>query len=83
MTVDPEMRAEFEAQQKSGPMSALLGGGGGAKKESGFDMAEYLSGSGGSKTTSSVSGKAIEGGKPTEGNGNTQRVPKSSKTKKI
>ncbi|KAF7542296.1 hypothetical protein G7046_g10182 [Stylonectria norvegica] len=45
--MDPEMRAEFEAQQKSGPMAALTGGGQPGKNPlQDFDMAAYLAGSG-------------------------------------
>lgn len=45
--MDPELRAEFEAHQKQGPMSAVMGGGqGGADNPLGnFDMAAYLAGS--------------------------------------
>lgn len=48
--VDPEMRAEFEAQQKSNPMSSLMGGGGGGGPAApnpmgSFDMASFLAGS--------------------------------------
>lgn len=58
--MDPELRAEFEAQQKSGPMSAVMGGGqGGADNNplGNFDMAAYLAGSG-KKDTGSGSGSA-------------------------
>ncbi|KAF7551318.1 hypothetical protein G7Z17_g5116 [Cylindrodendrum hubeiense] len=61
--MDPEMRAEFEAQQKKGPMAALSGGGGGASESplGGFDMASYLAGSGkkdsGSGSASPSTGK--------------------------
>lgn len=47
--MDPEVRAEFEARQKSSPMSAMLGGGGGGKDANpitNFDMAAFLAGSG-------------------------------------
>ncbi|KAI9170963.1 ER membrane protein complex subunit [Paramyrothecium foliicola] len=46
--MDPEMRAEFEARQKEGPISGLMGGGGGQQAQSplgNFDMAAYLAGS--------------------------------------
>ncbi|KPM34481.1 hypothetical protein AK830_g12095 [Neonectria ditissima] len=45
--MDPELRAEFEAHQKQGPMSAVMGGGqSGADNPLGnFDMAAYLAGS--------------------------------------
>ncbi|KAH6999989.1 hypothetical protein EDB80DRAFT_725995 [Ilyonectria destructans] len=58
--MDPELRAEFEAQQKSGPISAVMGGGqGGADNNplGNFDMAAYLAGSG-KKDTGSGSGSA-------------------------
>ncbi|KAL8381128.1 hypothetical protein RB595_005421 [Gaeumannomyces hyphopodioides] len=41
--MDPEVRAEFEARQKSNPMSSVLGGGG--QPGGGFDMAAFLAGS--------------------------------------
>ncbi|KYK61726.1 hypothetical protein DCS_02869 [Drechmeria coniospora] len=50
-SMDPEMKAEFEAQQRKGPMAALMGGAassGGAPGQNplgDFDMAAYLSGS--------------------------------------
>ncbi|TLS28072.1 hypothetical protein PpBr36_01831 [Pyricularia pennisetigena] len=46
--MDPEVRAEFEARQKSSPMNAMLGGGGGkdASPLANFDMAAFLAGSG-------------------------------------
>jgi ER membrane protein complex subunit 7 len=43
--VDPEMKAEFEARQKAGPMGMMAGG---AQQESplgNFDMAGFLAGS--------------------------------------
>lgn len=48
--MDPEIKAEFEARQKEGPMSSLMGGGaggaGGQQNPIGdFDMAAYLAGS--------------------------------------
>ncbi|KAK7413576.1 hypothetical protein QQX98_007511 [Neonectria punicea] len=45
--MDPELRAEFEAHQKQGPMSAVMGGGqsGGDNPLGNFDMAAYLAGS--------------------------------------
>lgn len=60
--MDPEMRAEFEAQQKSNPMSSLMGGGGGAAAANpmgSFDMASFLAGS-----------KKDEGGAPAVEGGN-------------
>lgn len=48
-TVDPEMREEWEKNQKSSTMNNLLGGGGGAQPAanpmSNFDMAAFLAGS--------------------------------------
>lgn len=44
-TVDPEMRAEFEEQQRKGPMSAITGGQQPASSLSNFDMAAFLAGS--------------------------------------
>jgi hypothetical protein len=44
--MDPEMRAEFEAQQKSGGISNMMRGGEPAANPLGnFDMAAYLAGS--------------------------------------
>ncbi|EPE08766.1 hypothetical protein F503_04353 [Ophiostoma piceae UAMH 11346] len=52
-SMDPEMKAEFEARQKQPSMGSLLGGGaggpGGAAPGAGFDMAAYLAGSGDKK----------------------------------
>ncbi|CAG9938822.1 unnamed protein product, partial [Clonostachys rosea f. rosea IK726] len=42
--MDPEMKAEFEARQAEGPLSALMGGGG-SRDQGSFDMAGYLAGS--------------------------------------
>ncbi|KAI1135291.1 hypothetical protein F5Y05DRAFT_177650 [Hypoxylon sp. FL0543] len=49
--MDPEMRAEWEEQQKKGPMSSLMGGGqqAGANPMGNFDMAAYLAGQGSKK----------------------------------
>ncbi|KAI0096519.1 hypothetical protein F4814DRAFT_434959 [Daldinia grandis] len=51
--MDPEMRAEWEEQQKNSPMSSLMGGGGGAPSGANpmgnFDMAAYLAGQGSKK----------------------------------
>jgi hypothetical protein len=71
--MDPEMRAEFEASQKSNPMAALLGGGGGGGQGGGFDMAEYLSGAGASK-----SGGGGDGGN-NGGGGGTQKGKNKAK----
>ncbi|KAM5342930.1 hypothetical protein ACJ41O_013896 [Fusarium nematophilum] len=44
--MDPEMRAEFEAHQKSSPMNAVMGGQASGENPLGnFDMAAYLAGS--------------------------------------
>ncbi|KAK8039173.1 hypothetical protein PG993_007584 [Apiospora rasikravindrae] len=45
--MDPEMRAEFEEQQKNNPMASLMGGGGqqAANPMGNFDMAAFLAGS--------------------------------------
>ncbi|KAK8086964.1 hypothetical protein PG994_001938 [Apiospora phragmitis] len=45
--MDPEMRAEFEEQQKNNPMANLMGGGGqqAANPMGNFDMAAFLAGS--------------------------------------
>ncbi|KAJ2906893.1 hypothetical protein MKZ38_009756 [Zalerion maritima] len=46
--MDPEMRAEFEEQQKKGPMAAMMGGASGQQQAASplgdFDLASYLSG---------------------------------------
>lgn len=58
--MDPEMKAEYEEMQKSGPMGsigkALQGGGGGGGKASDFDLAGFLAGSQTSKSTGTESG---------------------------
>jgi hypothetical protein len=43
--VDPDMKAEFEARQREGPMAAL-GGGQQQNPLGNFDMAAFLAGSG-------------------------------------
>ncbi|KAI5863406.1 hypothetical protein GGS23DRAFT_621052 [Durotheca rogersii] len=53
--MDPEMRAEWEAQQRKNPMNSIMGGGGsggGAGGAGSFDMAAYLAGqnAGGAKS---------------------------------
>ncbi|KAI2632001.1 hypothetical protein GGR54DRAFT_12515 [Hypoxylon sp. NC1633] len=60
--MDPEMRAEWEEQQKKNPMGSLMGGGQapGANPMGNFDMAAYLAGQG--------SGKKDEG-EPNTGGG--------------
>lgn len=52
LTVDPEMKAEYEERQKKNPMNSLLGGASGGQAPTpmgNFDMAAYLAGSGQSK----------------------------------
>ena len=51
LAVDPEMRAEFEEQQKK---SILTGGASGANPLQNFDMAAWMAG----KTSGSASGNA-------------------------
>lgn len=72
-TVDPEMRKEWEEQQKNGgPMAGLMGGGGGGGQASpnpiqNFDMAAFLAGSSnkdsGSGSSASPGAKKEKGGK--------------------
>lgn len=50
--MDPEMRAEWEENQKKNPMNALMGGGG-APVASNFDMAAFLAGTSAKKEESS------------------------------
>ncbi|KAK4197581.1 hypothetical protein QBC40DRAFT_231795 [Triangularia verruculosa] len=58
--MDPEMRAEWEEQQKSNPMNALMGAASGQQSAGGmgnFDMAAFLAGSsGGNKEEKGGSG---------------------------
>ncbi|OTA91398.1 hypothetical protein M434DRAFT_76340 [Hypoxylon sp. CO27-5] len=68
--MDPEMRAEWEEQQKKSPMSSLMGGGQqpGANPMGNFDMAAYLAGQGskkdeGESPSSSNNGGGKKGGK--------------------
>ncbi|KAI0143249.1 hypothetical protein BJ166DRAFT_539954 [Pestalotiopsis sp. NC0098] len=67
--MDPEMRAEWEEQQKKNPMNSIMGGGGsgGASSMSSFDMASFMAGSGANKD---------EGG---SGNGNGNGGKKGGK----
>ncbi|KAL8846323.1 MAG: hypothetical protein Q9221_008589 [Calogaya cf. arnoldii] len=69
--MDPEMKAEFEEQQKKGVVGSVAGGG---NPLSGFDMAGWMAGqtSGGGVTTS---GREIEEEK-TSGNGGGQSQSK-------
>ncbi|KAF5238601.1 hypothetical protein FANTH_10240 [Fusarium anthophilum] len=62
-SMDPEMRAEFEAQRKSGPLSAAMTGqSSGDNPLTNFDMAAYLAGSKPKESAPANSG----------GNGNTK-----------
>ncbi|KAF5570706.1 er membrane complex subunit [Fusarium phyllophilum] len=62
-SMDPEMRAEFEAQRKSSPLSAAMTGqSSGDNPLTNFDMAAYLAGSKSKESTPANSG----------GNGNTK-----------
>ncbi|RBR05754.1 hypothetical protein FVER53590_09491 [Fusarium verticillioides] len=62
-SMDPEMRAEFEAQRKSSPLSAAMTGQStGDNPLTNFDMAAYLAGSKPKESTPASSG----------GNGNTK-----------
>ncbi|KAI4599246.1 hypothetical protein KJ359_002205 [Pestalotiopsis sp. 9143b] len=49
--MDPEMRAEWEEQQKKNPMNSIMGGGGsgGGSSMSSFDMASFMAGSSANK----------------------------------
>lgn len=51
ITVDPEMRAEWEERQKENPMNSIMGAASGqnANPMGNFDMAAFLAGSGSSK----------------------------------
>ncbi|KAI2634295.1 hypothetical protein GGS26DRAFT_42633 [Hypomontagnella submonticulosa] len=67
--MDPEMRAEWEEQQKKSPMNALMGGGQQAPNPMGnFDVAAYMAGQGtkkdeGEPSASSNNGGGKKGGK--------------------
>ncbi|KAI1418208.1 hypothetical protein F5Y13DRAFT_150839 [Hypoxylon sp. FL1857] len=63
--MDPEMRAEWEEQQKKSPMSSLMGGGqpAGANPMGNFDMAAYLAGQGKKDESEPPSGNNNGGGK--------------------
>ncbi|KAI1093849.1 Cys/Met metabolism PLP-dependent enzyme-domain-containing protein [Rostrohypoxylon terebratum] len=65
--MDPEMRAEFEEQQKKSPMGSLMGGGqqASANPMGNFDMAAYLAGQSNKKDEPepSSSGNGKKGGK--------------------
>ncbi|OTB04344.1 hypothetical protein M426DRAFT_320942 [Hypoxylon sp. CI-4A] len=63
--MDPEMRAEFEEQQKKNPMNSIMGGAPqpGANPMGNFDMAAYLAGQGSKKDEGESSGGGKKGGK--------------------
>ncbi|GJN74125.1 hypothetical protein VFPFJ_07218 [Purpureocillium lilacinum] len=73
--MDPEMKAEFEAQQRKGGLAALMGGGGGGSGGEGaqqpqnplgdFDMAAFLAGS--KKKESGNGGGGGEGASKSQG----------------
>ncbi|KJZ77779.1 hypothetical protein HIM_02956 [Hirsutella minnesotensis 3608] len=65
--VDPEMKAEFEAQQRKGPMAAMMGGAQpGGNPLGDFDMAAFLAGS--KKKDGAAAGDAgVEGSPKQEG----------------
>jgi hypothetical protein len=63
--MDPEMKAEWEEQQKKNPMNGIMGaatGGAGASPMGNFDMAGFLAGSG-KKEGAAPSPAAGNGGK--------------------
>ncbi|KAK6086873.1 ER membrane protein complex subunit-like protein [Seiridium cupressi] len=63
-TVDPEMRAEWEEQQKKNPMNSIMGGGqAGANPMGNFDMASFLAGSGDNKGEANSGSGGKKGGK--------------------
>ena len=75
-TVDPETRAEFEAQRKENPVANLMSGGGGgggsgAGGPGNFDVAGFLSGHSANKNGSGAegggSGAEVDGPSPSAG----------------
>ncbi|KAK3493150.1 hypothetical protein B0T13DRAFT_475711 [Neurospora crassa] len=64
--MDPEMRAEWEENQKKNPMNALMGGGG-APAAPNFDMAAFLAGTSAKKEESSGDAAASTGGGAQQG----------------
>ncbi|KAK9779408.1 hypothetical protein SCAR479_03890 [Seiridium cardinale] len=63
-TVDPEMRAEWEEQQKKNPMNSIMGGGqAGANPMGNFDMASFLAGSSDNKGEANSGSGGKKGGK--------------------
>ncbi|KAK6825151.1 hypothetical protein PG995_015260 [Apiospora arundinis] len=71
--MDPEMRAEFEEQQKNNPMASLMGGGGqqAANPLGNFDMASFLAGAPSKKDDGGSSSAAAPA--PDAGNGGGRR----------
>ncbi|KAL9032346.1 MAG: hypothetical protein Q9180_006554, partial [Flavoplaca navasiana] len=69
MTVDPEMKAEFEEQQKKSVVGNVAGGG---NPLSGFDMAGWMAGQTSDKGVAS-SGRQIEEEKSSGDGGGGQR----------
>ena len=69
MTVDPEMKAEFEEQQKKSVVGNVAGGG---NPLSGFDMAGWMAGQTSDKGAAS-SGRQIEEEKSSGDGGGGQR----------
>ncbi|KAK0732608.1 hypothetical protein B0T21DRAFT_369297, partial [Apiosordaria backusii] len=69
--MDPEMRAEWEEQQKSNPMNALMGAASGQQSGGGgmgnFDMAAFLAGSGNKEEKGGNGGVVRRRGKGTCG----------------
>ena len=59
VTVDPEMKKEFEEQQKSSPLAGVTSGGGPMQ---GFDMAAWMAGK--TAPSSSTEEKSVEASKP-------------------
>lgn len=64
ITVDPEMRKEFEESQKSNPMNSIMGGGSGGPN---FDVASFLAGSSSSREDTTGGNSASEGGRKGKG----------------
>ncbi|KAM0815143.1 hypothetical protein AB5N19_00937 [Seiridium cardinale] len=62
--MDPEMRAEWEEQQKKNPMNSIMGGGqAGANPMGNFDMASFLAGSSDNKGEANSGSGGKKGGK--------------------
>ncbi|KAL9620292.1 MAG: hypothetical protein Q9160_005191 [Pyrenula sp. 1 TL-2023] len=74
--MDPEMRAEFEEQQKSSPLAGVtkaMQGGGGGGGASGFDLASWMAGAPQQQGSSSASSGADVRGGGGEGGGRGAR----------